>query len=360
MPADGRTEKATPKRRQDVRKKGQVAKSMEVNSALIILAIFIALKAFGAGVVDNLSDMMRFFLQSPASFELNEQTVHVLFFNLSVLFLKMILPIALVALIVGVVASIAQVGFLFTAKPLIPDMKKLSPISGAKRIFSTRALVELIKSLAKVAIVVYLAYSIVRDRYVDIMHTIDMDIWQSMGTLGSVAYEIGVKTSIALLIIAAFDYIYQRYSHEKSIKMTKQEIKEEYKQSEGDPYIKSKIKQKQAEMARSRMMQAVPTADVVITNPIHLAIALKYDPDTMGAPTVVAKGQRLVAEKIKEIAKEHNIPVVEDKPLAQALFKSADIDQEVPYDLYKAVAEILAYVYQISKKSTWDRPGSRK
>lgn len=324
---------------------------MEVNSALIILTVFISLRMLGQGIFESLSDLMRFFLSSPASLELNEKVVSTLFLNLTVFFLKTVLPIALIALAVGVIASIIQIGFLFTSKPLTPDMKKLNPVSGASRLFSPKALVELLKSLTKISIVGYLAYSIIMGHYADMIDTIDMDIWGMLSTFGSIAYEIGIKCGIVLLIVAAFDYVYQRYMFEKSIKMTKQEIKEEYKMSEGDPQIKSKIRRKQMEMSMNRMMQAVPTADVVITNPTRLAVAIKYDPDTMGAPKVVAKGQRLTAERIRDIAKEHNVTIVEDKVLAQSLFKSVEVDQEIPYSLYKAVAEILAYVYQINQGS---------
>jgi flagellar biosynthetic protein FlhB len=175
-----------------------------------------------------------------------------------------------------------------------------------------------------------------------------MDMLGMASTFASIAYEMGIKIGIALLILAVADYFYQHYSFEKSIKMTKQEIKEESKQAEGDPKVKSRIRRKQIEMALQRMMQAVPTADVVITNPVRLAIAIKYNANEMSAPRVVAKGQRLIAERIKEIARENNVPIVEDKPLAQSLFKSAEVDQEIPYELYKAVAEILAYVYQLN------------
>jgi flagellar biosynthetic protein FlhB len=330
---------------------------MELNSALIILAIFVAMRTFGGGIFTDLTNVMTYYLQSPAKTELNETVVTTMFLNLALLFLKMILPIALVALAVGVTASLAQVGFLFSAKPLVPDAKKINPLSGAARLFSSRAAVELLKALIKIGMVSYLTYTIISNRYDEIIHTIDMDINQSMSTLGSIAYEIGIKTSIVLLIIAVLDYAWQRYTHEKSLRMTKQEIKEEYKQSEGDPHVKARIRQKQRELAQGRMMQMVPNADVVITNPTHLAIALQYDPETMGAPKVVAKGQRLIAEKIRELAKEHNIPIIEDKPLARALYKAVDIDEEVPYDLYKAVAEILAYVYQISKRGPLARAG---
>ncbi|MHB8841692.1 MAG: flagellar biosynthesis protein FlhB, partial [Candidatus Aquicultor sp.] len=343
------TEKATPKRRSEARKKGQVARSVEVNSALIILALFVAIRAFGQNIYTSLSDLMRFFLSSPASYELNEKTVASLFLSLALLFLKIVLPIALVALVVGVIANIAQIGFMFTSKPLVPDAKKISPLSGASRLFSGRSMVELIKSSLKLIVIGFTAYSVIRGRYSDIVTTLDMDIWDTLAVFGSILYDVGIRVGVTLLIMALFDYMYQRYSFEKSIRMTKQEIKEEYRQMEGDPQVKAQIRRKQQEMAAARMMQAVPTADVVITNPTRLAIALKYDTETMAAPKVVAKGQRLIAEKIRELAKENNVPIVEDKLLAQSLFKTVDVDREVPYDLYKAVAEILAYVYQLNR-----------
>jgi flagellar biosynthetic protein FlhB len=264
----------------------------------------------------------------------------------------------LVALLVGVIANIAQIGFLFTSKPIIPDVKKINPLSGATRLFSGRALVELVKAALKLTIISYMAYSVITSRYGEILTTQDMDIWGMLSTFSSILYEIGIKTGITLLIMALFDYMYQRYNFNKNIRMTKQEIKEEYRQMEGDPQLKAHIRRKQQEMSAARMMQAVPTADVVITNPTRLAIALKYDTETMGAPKVVAKGQGLIAEKIRELAKENNVPLVEDKLLAQSLYKAVEVDKEIPYDLYKAVAEILAYVYQLNQgiKRTNPRP----
>jgi len=356
---DGRTEKATPKRRSEARKKGQVARSTEVNSALIILALFVAIRTFGQNIYTSLSDLMRFFLSSPASYELNEKIVADLFLNLALLFMKIVLPVALVALVVGVIANIAQIGFMFTPKPLIPDAKKINPLSGASRLFSGKALVELVKSSLKIIVIGYMAYSVIMGRYAEIVNTLDMDIWDTLSTFGSILYEVGMKIGVALLILALLDFIYQRYSFEKSIRMTKQEIKEEYRQMEGDPQVKAHIRRKQQEMAAARMMQAVPTADVVITNPTRLAIALKYDTETMGAPKVVAKGQRLVAEKIRELAKENNVPIVEDKLLAQSLFKTVEVDKEIPYDLYKAIAEILAYVYQLNRGVRQNNPRPR-
>ncbi|MDI6817444.1 MAG: flagellar biosynthesis protein FlhB [Actinomycetota bacterium] len=346
-----RTEKATPKRKRETRNKGQIARSTEINSAFIIIAILLAMRNFGQTAFEGITDLMRYFLQSPASFDMNEQILSTLFLNLSFFFAKNLLPVIVVGAVVGLVASFAQVGFLFTAKPLVPDFKKINPISGLKRLFSPRAFVELFKSSVKIIVIGYISYSVIAGNFENMINLINLDVWQMLVVLGSIAYEIGIKTGIALLIIAVFDYAYQRHSHNKSIMMTKKEIKDEHKQSEGDPQIKTKIRHQQMEMSMKRMMQAVPSADVVITNPTRLAIALQYDQANMGAPKVIAKGQRLVAERIRTLAKEHTIPIVEDKPLAQALFKSVDVDQEIPADLYKAVAEILAFVYQLSKGS---------
>ena len=346
-----RTEKATPKRKRETRNKGQIARSTEINSALIIIAILLAMRNFGQNALEGISDLMRYFLQSPASYDMNEQIISTLFLNLSIFFAKTLLPILVVGAVVGLIASFAQVGFMFTTKPLVPDFKKVNPLSGLKRLFSARAFVELFKSSVKIIVIGYISYSVIAGNFENMINIINLDVWQMLVVLGSVAYEIGIKTGIALLVIAVFDYTYQRYSHDKSIRMTKKEIKDEHKQSEGDPLIKQRIRQQQMEMSTRRMMEAVPNADVIITNPTQLAIALQYDQANMGAPKVLAKGQRLVAERIRALAKEHTIPIVEDKPLAQALFKSVDVDQEIPADLYKAVAEVLAFVYQLNKGS---------
>ncbi|MBI4734041.1 MAG: flagellar biosynthesis protein FlhB [Rubrobacteridae bacterium] len=346
---DGRTERATPKRRSETRKKGQVARSMEINSALVILAIFFALKMLGQNLFSDLKDLVVYFLSSSSTIDLTEKNVSLLFMNVSIYVLKMILPIVLIAAVAGIIASIAQTGFMMTLKPLAPKLSKISPKTGIKRMFSSKSVVDLLRSLIKIAIISYLAFSIIRDRYPEINQTINMDLYGIIITFTSIAYELGLKTGIALLILAIVDYFYQKYSFEQSIKMTKQEVKEEHKQAEGDPRVKSMIKRKQFEMSMRRMMQAVPTADVVITNPVHLAIAIKYDVSEMSAPRVIAKGQRLIAERIKELARENDVPVVEDKPLARSLFKNVEVDQEIPVDLYKAVAEVLAYVYQLNK-----------
>jgi flagellar biosynthetic protein FlhB len=228
---DGRTERATPKRRKESRKKGQVARSMEINSALVIIAIFIALRMVGQNIFSDLKDLVTYFLSCSATFDLSEKNASLLFMNLSIYVLKMILPISLVAMVAGVIASVAQTGLMLTLKPLTPSLSKISPKTGIKRMLSPKSLVDLSRSIIKIVIISYFAFSIVRDRYPDIVQTINMDIYGVVSTFTSIAYELGLKTGIALLILAVADFFYQRYSFEKSIKMSKQEIKEEHKQA---------------------------------------------------------------------------------------------------------------------------------
>lgn len=348
--AEDRTEHATPKRRQDAREKGQVAKSAELNSATVLITSIVAVKAFGPVVVDNFKNMFANLFMSIPNQELDPHSVQNLFFkvlNMSVIGLA---PILLAIMVGGVVANIAQVGFFSSLKPLVPTYSRIDPLKGFTRLFSSRTFVELLKSVLKACIVGLVSWNFIKGEYNTLETLGGMDTKEIGGTVLTLAYRLGIRVCGVLIAIAAADYIYQRFQFEKSIKMTKQEIKDEFKRSEGDPLIKSRIRSKHRQMAQRRMMHAVPTADVVVTNPTHYAVALKYDPKEMSAPRVVAKGQRLIARKIKEIAKKHNVPTVENVPLAQALFKSVEIGQEVPEKLYKAVAEVLAFVYKLNKK----------
>ncbi|HDP69290.1 MAG TPA: flagellar biosynthesis protein FlhB [Actinobacteria bacterium] len=350
MADPSKTEKATPKKRQEARKKGQVAKSPELNSGVIILAVFLGLKAFGPSMLSNIKYLFEKSFTSLNTTILTPENVPNIFFSLLILFAKMLLPIFAIVVVASFIVGFGQVGFLLSFEALAPKLSKVNPIKGLKNLFSPRSFVELIKSFIKLIILGYIGYSVAIKNIPNIINLMDMDINQILGVLAGIAYEIGIKVGIAILILAIFDYIYQRYEHEKGLRMSKYEVKEEMKSAEGDPKIKGKIRRKQMEMAMRRMMLEVPKADVVITNPIHLAIALKYDPKTMSAPKVVAKGARLIAEKIKEIANEHKIPIIEDKMLAQSLYRSAEEGQEIPLNLYQAVAEILAYVYQINQR----------
>jgi len=273
-----------------------------------------------------------------------------LFIYIMINFFIIIAPIALTSLVVGVLASYFQVGVLFTTKPLAIDIKKLDPIEGFKRMFSMKSIVELIKSLIRMIFLGYVSYSYIKGQVVTILETIGMDIYTILKSILNMSVNIGIRSGVVLMVLAVLDYSYQRYDYNKKLKMSKQETKEEYKQVEGNPQIKSKIKEKQRQMSMQRMMQDVPKADVIITNPTHFAIGIKYNQQEFDAPKVIAKGQDLIAQNIKKIAHENNIPIVENKPLARTLYGSVDIGQFVPPDLYQAVAEVLAYVYRINNK----------
>jgi flagellar biosynthetic protein FlhB len=265
-------------------------------------------------------------------------------------FAKVIAPILLISALVAVSANYLQVGFLFSIKPLIPKFNKLNPIEGFKNIFSKNAFVEFLKSAFKIAVVAYVIYSYLKKNFILIPELLAMDMMATAHFIGNTIVNTGIRVAVVLLVIAIFDYGYQFWEFEKNLRMSKQEIKEEYKMTEGNPQIKSKIREKQRQMSLRRMMTEVPKADVVITNPTHFAIAVKYDAGKADAPLVLAKGKDLIAQKIKEIAKDNNVPIVENKPLAQALYKTVEIGDMVPAELYKAVAEVLAFVYSLKNK----------
>ena len=257
------------------------------------------------------------------------------------------MPLLLVVLILGIAANLLQVGFLFTLKPFTPKLSKFNPITGMKKFVSLKSLVELLKSLFKISFIGGISWLVLRGELDAIPSLIEMSVGQIMTYMGTVSLKMLFYVGLGMLILAAIDFIYQRWQHTKDLMMSKQEVKDEAKQAEGDPQIKGKIRQAQREMAMRRMMESVPDADVVITNPTTLAVAVKYDATQMFAPQVVAKGAKLIAERIKDIARDNDVPIVENKPLAQTLFKSMEIGDLVPPNLYKAVAEVLAYVYKL-------------
>jgi flagellar biosynthesis protein FlhB len=341
-----KTEKATPRKKQDARKKGQVAKSADVNTAISLLAIFLSFLFIGAFMRDRILLMMRGTFQDYMLMELSDQNVHDLFITLAYQSAIILAPIMGVALVAGILANYLQVGFLFSTEAIQMKLNKLDPIQGFKRIYSMRAIVELLKSLLKITFVGFVTFSVLWLDIENVLRLSQMTVEQSLVYIASLTVKMGLFASAALLLLSLLDYLYQRYDYEKNLKMSKQDIKDEYKKSEGDPLIKSKIKQRQREMAMRRMMQDVPNADVVITNPTHYAIALKYDETKMDAPYVVAMGVDLVAQKIKEIAKANDVVMVENRPLARALYAQVDIGQAIPDEFFQAVAEIIAYVYQ--------------
>ena len=345
-----KTEEATPKKKSDSKKKGQVAKSKELSSTFTLLTCTLLMIMLGAYTLGNLKGVLSLFLGNYLTLNVTEYTFKTVLFVSIMRFGLVILPIVVPIMIMGVVASLMQSGFIFTNEPLKPDLKKLNPISGFKKMFSTRSLVDLVKNLAIVTTIGVVAYDFVKSNYLDIMNYGSLKIEAILVVFGDLVVAIFFKIGMIMLIISIIDFAYQKYKHNKELKMSMQEVKEEYKQQEGDPQIKSKIRQKQREMASSRMMQEVPDATVVITNPTHIAIAIKYEQGGDGAPIVVAIGVDNVAMKIKEIANAHDIPIIENKPLARLIYKELDLGSEIPADMYEAVAEILALVYKLKKR----------
>lgn len=344
-----KTEKPTAKKRQKAREKGQVLKSPEINSVVILILTFLALKYFTPYMFEQMAELLRYSFEQFGSkgFELNMVNLQSMFIVVVAAASKALLPVVGFAMLGGLVASYAQVGFLFTTEPLMMNFNRLNPVEGVKRLLSLRSFFEAFKSVLKVLVIGYAAYSVYKAEFTRFPYLIDMDIQSSVVYLGQLILRLAFRVAIYLVILAVIDYIFQRWQHEKSLKMEKQEVKEEFKQQEGDPQIRGKIKQKQREVSMRRMMQELPKADVVITNPTHYAVALQYDGKTMNAPVVIAKGQDRIALNIKEVATEHNIAIVENKPLAQALYKTTDIGDVIPGDLYQAVAEVLAFVYKL-------------
>lgn len=346
-----KTEDATSKKKSDSRQKGQVFQSKEINTAIGLLAVFYGLETFGHHMLNLLLGFTKtIYTQSlfdEAVFTV--EGIKIMFYNITITTAIAIIPITAIALITGLILSYAQVGFLFTTKTLEVKIEKLNPIEGFKKLFSKKSVVELLKSLVKIFIVGYVVYSYIVDEIVTIINLPDANVGGIVGYLGETVVTVAYKASMVLFVMAFLDYLYQRWDHNKELKMSKQEVKEEHKQSDGDPQLKSKIKQKQREMAMGRMMSDVPDADVIITNPTHFAVAVKYDREISDAPYILAKGQDLVAQNIKRIASENEVTIVENKVLARTLYASVEIGEVIPEDLYQAVAEVLAYVYGLNK-----------
>ena len=342
-----KTEAATPRRREESRRKGQVARSQELNSVVVLMAGISSIYLLGDILYRDLSVLMIKTLESIHTFEMTPTNFQAHLLGWGMTFFGAMGPILLTIGVAALAVSLAQVGFLVSEEALVPKFNRLNPISGAKRIFSKRSLVELAKGILKVLIVGYVSYLTIAPELPRIAILADASLGSAFKFIGFMVFKVGLHVSLALLVLAALDYAYQRWEHNQSIKMTKQQVKEELKQTEGDPQVKMRIRALQREAARKRMMDEIPEADVVVANPTHYAVALRYDMESMNAPKLVAKGQNLIAEKIKEVAKQAGVPIVENKPLAQTLFKAVEIGAEIPDDLYKAVAEVLAYVFRL-------------
>jgi flagellar biosynthetic protein FlhB len=345
-----RNEQATPRRKEESRKKGQVARSQEVVSVTVLLGCILFFYFGTGGMVQKLSDMISRSLRESGTTTLTQSTVPTVIANFIYDAFMVLFPFLLTVFIAALNANYIQVGFLFSSESLKPKFSKISPMNGFKRLFGLKSLADLVKNICKLVIVVWVSYWTITSEVENLVPLMDQSIWGIMVYIGDVSFKIIVRTCWVLVVLAVLDYLYQRWEYERGLKMSKQEIKDEYKQTEGDPLLKSRIKRLQREMARKRMMSKVPSADVVITNPDHIAVALKYDQMNMAAPVVVAKGADLMAEKIKELARKSRVPVVENKPLARILFKLVKVDGVIPENLYKAVAEVLAYVYSLKRQ----------
>lgn len=349
--AQERTEPATPRRKEEARKEGKVARSQETSSLAIILFGAIAMYFFIPGTFNRLGNLAQHMYIHAPEMQFSAENFSTLFSSILGTFVAAVGPIMVVLAIIAFASSFMQVGPLLSAKTIEPKLEKLNVFKGMKRLISAKSLFQLFRDVLKLAIIGVVGYFAITAEFKNVVPLADSNVSGILVFLGQAAFRVVIKICLVMIIIAALDYFYQKYDYEKGLRMSKQEVKEEMKRYEGSQELKSRIRKTQREFAMSRMMQDVPEADVVVTNPTHLAVALKYDADEMSAPTLVAKGQRLIAEKIKQIAKDNDVPIVENKPLARALFKAVDIGMTIPSNLYKAVAEVLAYVYRLKGKS---------
>lgn len=347
-----KTEDATSKKLTDARKEGQVAKSTDLVTAVALLTLFITLKATVASIGNSfMSSFYEFYnnIDKIAREEFNVTTSRMLINEGIYSIIKILLPILITAVVSVIVVNLFQVKWRPTGKPLAPKFSKFNPVKGVKKIFSADKAMELLKEVIKIGAIIYMAYDILKDYSITFFKFYDMELMQSIYLTGQVVIDLGINISIIFLILGLADYIYQKFKFKKEMKMSKQEVKDEFKQSEGDPHIKGKIKSKMREVSQRRMMQELPKADVVITNPTHFAAAIKYDRETSEAPVLIAKGADHLAAKIKEIAKENKVAIVENKPLARMLYYNVDVGNEIPPELYQLTAEVLAYVYNLNK-----------
>ncbi len=350
MPDDmgDKTEPATPRRRQESRERGQVAKSADLCSAILLLGGMLCMRWFAPQMMLALLKSMKMYLDLGDSEATSRVDLVAIVSSLGMLAITAAGPILLGVLILALLANFMQVGFLFTLYPLQPKLDKLNPLNGIKRIFSAKTMVQMSMNLLKLVVVTFVAYMAISARTDDIMLAMGIGGWRQVVLLSKVLYEVGIQLAAVLLVLALLDFAWQRYKHNKDLKMSKQEVKEELRRMEGDPLILQRRRRMQFAAAMQRIKSTVPTADVVVTNPTEYAIAIKYDAEDMRAPRVVAKGQKFLARRIRELALRHGIPIVERPPLAQALFKMVDVGQQIPEQFYQAVAEILAYVYELS------------
>ena len=347
-----KTEKASPKRKRDAREKGDVHKSQDLASALMMFFTFGTLKIGYDGFMTSMQKFMYNSLSSDVAEKagtISSKMVMANYRDIIFTIVPMMLPLMVVVIVGSIMVHVLQTGPLLTLKKLKPDFKKINPISGFKRIFSRNTLVELVKSIIKIIIVAYIVFKQFGSALSNFSNYTYLSVPRAFSQIISTGISMGIMIAIALIAFSALDYLYQWWKFEKDLRMTKQEVKEESKQTEGDPQIKGKIKQQQRKMSAMRMMQRMNEADVVVTNPTHFAVALRYKENEDKAPVIIAKGQDHLAERIKTLAKKHKITIVENKPVARALYASCEVGDEVPAEMYQAIADILIYVYKTVK-----------
>ncbi|MFZ5832836.1 MAG: flagellar biosynthesis protein FlhB [Planctomycetota bacterium] len=358
--SDGdKSQEATPHRRQQAREQGQVARSQDLASAALLLAALMILWLLSSGLVNYCGHLVRSHLDGPVSLSMDVGACGFKWNQEVGLLARYVLPFLGLVAASGIFVNLLQVGFLFLPEKLAPDISRIDPLQGFKRVFSLASAVRLAFGVFKLVVVGAVAYTAVWAERNTILNLSEHSVGEIGVILVSLLFWTTVKIGIALLVLAVFDYLFQWWKHERDIRMTPQEIREEMKNLEGNPQVISRRRQVQRQLAMNRMSSAVPKADVVITNPTELAVAVQYDPETMAAPVVVAKGAGVVAQRIRQLALENGVPIVERKPLAQALYREVEVNHPVPQDKYAAVAEVLAYVYQLKGKSIPD-PGARR
>lgn len=355
-PGGEKTEEPTAKKLKDARDEGQVAKSKEIANALTLIGLFLILKVtmgfIGERFLGTFSEgynrIPEFIKLHNGEFRSNDMVSYLRTVLAEILLVTA--PFLGVGLVLSFLGDLIQVKWHITTKPLKPKFSKMNPVSGFKRLFSSQSLVELLKSILKIGLIVYMVYTTLRDQLDVIYLVFNMTLWQGIAVAGDIAISLGLKISFVYVVIALLDFAYQKHKFHEDQKMTKQEVKDEYKNAEGDPAVKGKQRQRMQESSRRRMMQNIPKADVVITNPTHFAVAIQYDLEVAPAPIVLAKGEDHLAAKIKEVAKENKVEIVENKPLARMLYYNVEIGEQVPPELYQTVAEVLAMVYHIKGK----------
>lgn len=346
-----KTEEPTRKRLEEAENRGQIASSKEIGNFLTIFAFLMLLITVGPFMMDSSKSLIRGYIEHPDMLPMDEGNLaRVLIDVFSHALLILLIPFALFIML-ALAAGFAQNKFKFSATPLSPELEKISPLKGLKRLFSVRSVVEMLKGLIKILIVAGVSAYVLMPHSGHIVQLPDSELSSTIAFTYMVVKKMLIGICVTLFFIAIIDFLYQRYEYIKGLRMSKQEIKDEYKQQEGDPHVKSRIRSIRMERARKRMMAEVPKADVVITNPTHYAVALKYDAAKMKAPTLIAKGADNIALKMREIAKENDIPIVENPPLARILFETTDIDKEIPFEHYKGVAEVIGYVYKLKGKT---------